>query len=205
MTDTPSRPRLDKSWLYRQSRMLHAYLSAFAFIALMLFSLSGLLLNHPDWFKGKAESQEHTLTLTPAELIEAQRSDDPVRAAAAIVAERLPLKGEYKSGELMDSEAQVRFEGVSGKSDLFINLQDGQVEATIEAATLTTMLHDLHRGKNSGAAWSWVIDLTAILTLLFSLLGYVLFFSLRFRLATSLKLTAVSLVILGGIIVVFVP
>ncbi|WP_051319388.1 PepSY-associated TM helix domain-containing protein [Chitinimonas koreensis] len=202
---TAPRPRFDKSWLYRQSRMLHAYLSAFAFIALMLFSLSGLLLNHPDWFKGRNPAVDHTLRLDAAELREAAGSADPARALAAIVAERIALKGGYKSGEVIDGEAQIRFEGVSGKSDLLIDLASGQVEATVEPATVTTMLHDLHRGKNSGAAWSWVIDLTAVLTLAFSLLGYVLFFSLRFRLATSLQLTGVSLAVLAVIFFVFVP
>ena len=35
--------------LYRQCRAWHGYLSAFAFIALMFFSATGILLNHPDW------------------------------------------------------------------------------------------------------------------------------------------------------------
>ncbi|HEY9103365.1 PepSY-associated TM helix domain-containing protein [Chitinimonas sp.] len=197
--------RIDKSWFYRQSRMLHAYLSAFAFIALMFFSLSGLLLNHPDWFKGKNKAVDSTFHLSPAELAEAQRSDDPARALGAIVASHVPLKGEFKSGEIIDGEAQIRFEGVSGKSDLLVTLADGQVEATVERATVTTMLHDLHRGKNSGKAWFWIIDITAVLVLALSVLGYVLFFTLRFRLATSLKLTGVSLGVLALILLVFVP
>ncbi|GAB3258610.1 PepSY-associated TM helix domain-containing protein [Chitinimonas naiadis] len=197
--------RFDKSWFYRQSRMLHAYLSAFAFIALMFFSLSGLLLNHPDWFKGKNKAVDNNFKLSAAELAEAQKSDDHARALAAIVASHIPLKGEFKSGEIIDGEAQIRFEGVSGKSDLLVTLADGQVDATVERATVTTMLHDLHRGKNSGRAWFWIIDISAILVLLLSILGYVLFFTLRFRLATSLKLTAVSLGLLGLVLLVFVP
>jgi hypothetical protein len=67
------------------------------------------------------------------------------------------------------------------------------------------IIQDLHRGKNSGSAWRWVIDLSAWIVLGLSLIGYVLFFSLRFRLKTSLILTAVSLAVLVGIAWLFVP
>jgi hypothetical protein len=50
-----------------------------------------------------------------------------------------------------------------------------------------------------------VIDLSAWLVLALSLIGYVLFFSLRFRLKTSLMLTAVSLAVLVGIAWLLVP
>ena len=42
-----AKPRFNKGAFYRQCRMLHAYLSAGAFVMLMFFALSGLLLNHP--------------------------------------------------------------------------------------------------------------------------------------------------------------
>ena len=70
---------------------------------------------------------------------------------------------------------------------------------------LAAIIQDLHRGKNSGLAWRWVIDLSAWLVLALSLIGYVLFFSLRFRLKTSLVLTAASLAVLIGIAWLFVP
>jgi len=50
-----------------------------------------------------------------------------------------------------------------------------------------------------------VIDLSAWIVLGLSLIGYVLFFSLRFRLKTSLILTAVSLAALTAIAWIFVP
>lgn len=197
--------RFDRAWFYRNSRMLHAYMSAFAFIALSFFSLSGLLLNHPDWFKGRNDALDAHFSLSPAEMRQARQAAKPAQALSDIVAQHLALKGEFKDGEVIDGVAQIRFEGVSGKSDLAIDMASGKVDASIERATLVTMLHDLHRGKNSGAAWRWVIDLTAIIVLVLSVLGYVLFFSLRFRLTKSLVLTAASVATMGGIIYLCVP
>lgn len=195
-----------RSWLYRQSRMLHAYLSAFAFLTLMFFSLTGLLLNHPEWFEGaKAKPLESRIVLSPAELKAALAQPEPGRALAAGVGERIALRGGYKSAELLDDEAHIRLEGVSGRSDVIVNLQDGSTEISVHRATLVSLIGDLHRGKNSGTAWQWLIDVSAVLILALSLLGYVLFFSMRFRLGPSLKLTAASLLAMVALYIFLVP
>ncbi len=76
---------------------------------------------------------------------------------------------------------------------------------TLAPADFAEMLYDLHRGKNVGAAWSAVIDGTAIVLIVLSTIGFVLFFSLRMRLAASLKLAAASLVLGGAVFYLFVP
>ena len=82
-------------------------------------------------------------------------------------------------------------------------------EALLKAATrkadAVTILNDLHRGKNAGAAWKWLIDISAVIFLVLSLVGYILFFSLRHRLVQTMALTVVSLGALVGIFVLFVP
>ncbi len=67
------------------------------------------------------------------------------------------------------------------------------------------MIGDLHRGKNAALPWRMVIDLSAILVLALSVIGYVLFFSLRFRLRTSLILTGASLAVLVAVFLWLTP
>ena len=67
------------------------------------------------------------------------------------------------------------------------------------------MIDDLHRGKNVGRVWSAVIDASGALVLVLSLLGYVLFFTMRFKLRTGLVLTGVSLAAMAVIFLLFVP
>ncbi len=196
-----------KGELYRQSRLWHGYLSAFAFLALMFFAVTGLLLNHPEWFDQKPDDKpvEATLTLPKAELAKAQAAKDPARALADAVGRERNLRGAYQSGEIIDGEAMIRLEGVTGSSDLIVNLESGETEVTISKVDLVTTINELHRGKNAGAAWKLVIDFSAIIVLALSLVGYILFFSLRFRLKTSLILTGVSLGALLGIFFLLVP
>lgn len=203
-----AKPRANlKIEIYRQSRLWHGYLSAFAFLALIFFAGTGLILNHPEWFSTRPDPHpvERTVTLTPAELAAAKSAPDPSRALTKALAAKLKLRGAYQSGEILDDEAQVRLEGVTGSSDILVDLRTGTAEVTVARTDLVTTLNELHRGKNAGAVWKAVIDVSAGLVLALSLIGYVLFFSLRFRLRTSLILTAASLAVLFGVFWLFVP
>lgn len=200
-----SLPAFNKIAFYRLCRMLHAYLSAFAFLALIFFALTGLLLDHPDWLQGKAHDRDLKLTLPPAILAAAQGAHDPSAALAQAIGARMHLIGAYKSGDIDDGQANIRLEGAKGSSTVMVDMKTGEVDVTVERATAVSVIEDLHRGKNAGPAWRLVIDLAAIVILALSVIGYVLFFSLRFRLRTSLILTAVSLGVMVAIFLLFTP
>jgi hypothetical protein len=203
----PARPASWKGELYRQSRIWHGYLSALAFLALIFFAGTGLLLNHPEWTPAKADrpSRDSKLTLTPAELAAAKTAADPGRALAAAIGRHAKVLGAFQSGEIADGEAMLRLEGPRGATDVTVDMASGAADVAVQPARLVDTLNDLHRGKNAGKAWRWVIDLSAAVVLALSLIGYVLFFSLRFRLRTALLLTAASLAVLVGVAVGLTP
>jgi len=216
MTETPpkaSAPKKKKKAqgsfkgeFYRQSRQWHGYLSAFAFVALMFFSITGLFLNHPEWFKAEVRDQPtRTISLTPAELTAVKADKEPGKALATAVAKKTKLVGAYASGEVIDTDIMTRLTGAKGATNLIANTETGKVEVTIEKRDLVTVLNELHRGKDASKSWKLIIDLTAILVLALSLLGYILFFSLRFRLKTSLILTGVSVLVMVGAYIFLTP
>lgn len=209
----PAKPKAKKpiNWkaeIYRQSRTWHGYLSAFAFLALIFFAITGLLLNHPEWTTSDKElpSKDQAVTLSAEELAKAKAAEDPSRALAAAVGRKTSLLGMYQSGEVVDDEeAMLRLEGPKGSSDVIVNLTTGEAEVTVKRARLVDTLNELHRGKNASGAWKFIIDLSAILVLALSIIGYVLFFTLRFRLKTSLILTGVSLGAMVAVVMLFTP
>jgi hypothetical protein len=198
------RPRPMPAWkihFYRQCRLWHGWLSAFAFIALMFFSATGLLLNHPEWFAdGNTAPVESRAHLPPALL-----KDKSASALATLLAERKLVHGVYASGDMDDGLALLRFEGVTGNSSVTLDLETGDTDIAWQRATALTVLDDLHRGKNAGAAWKWLIDVSAGLFLVLSLIGFILFFSMRHKLPTVFLLTAGSLAGLVLLFVLFVP
>lgn len=191
---------------YRQCRRWHGYLSAFAVIALVFFSATGVMLNHPEWFEGApAEARRTIVTLSPERLAAAIGSEDVPGSLAAAVAEQADIIGTFTSGEVSEDGATLRLEGVRGSTDIAVDLPGGRAEVDVVPASTSTILQELHRGTSAGAPWRLLLDVTAVLVLGLSLVGYVLFFSLRFRLRTSLALTGASLAAMLAVFVALVP
>jgi hypothetical protein len=200
----PRRPRPFPAWkinLYRQCRLWHGWLSAFAFIALMFFSATGLLLNHPEWFAdADAPARDSHAQLNPADL-----KGKSLTALGEILTSRKLVHGAYASGDIDEDLALLRFEGVRGNSSVSLDLASGKADIEYRKAGALTVLNDLHRGKNAGKAWQWLIDLSAGLFLVMSLLGYLLFFSMRHKLPQALFLTLGSVAVLILLFLLFVP
>ncbi|MCA0850680.1 PepSY-associated TM helix domain-containing protein [Salipiger thiooxidans] len=190
---------------YRHCRNWHAYLSAFAFVALMFFSATGILLNHPEWFAEDAEPEMTTVSLSPERLVAVRTAPDIPHALVEAIEAEVTLRGVISDAYVDGDSVTIRMQGVRGSSDIFADLQSGTAEVGIQRAGVVTVLNELHRGVMSGTVWRLFIDIVAGLVLALSLIGYLLFFSLRFRLRTSIALTTLSVALVVGLFVAFVP
>lgn len=181
---------------YRHSRYVHGWLSAFAFLTLLFFSVTGLLLNHPEWFE-PAKTEETTKLILPESILKSiKQQENPSDAILNYVRQQQNVVGRYQSSEVMDNEVMIRLESPAGATDIWVMADTGETEITQKPASTVSMLNDLHRGKNSGSAWSWLIDISAIVVIALSLVGYILFLSIKTRLVTHLVLTAASLALI---------
>ena len=181
---------------YRHSRYVHGWLSAFAFLTLLFFSVTGLLLNHPEWFEPAKTEQTTQLILPESILKSIKQQENPSDTILNYVRQQQNVVGRYQSSEVMDNEVMIRLESPAGATDIWVMADTGETEITQKPASTVSMLNDLHRGKNSGLAWSWLIDISAIIVIALSLVGYILFLSIKTRLVTHLVLTAASLVLI---------
>jgi hypothetical protein len=182
---------------YRLSRVWHGYLSAFAFVWVLFFATSGILLNHPDWFGGgDVPIAERPVHLTPAELAAVKAHAEPGRALVAVVRARAGLNGEFSSGDLVGDELFVRLKGARGSSDLRVSLTSGVGSASVETAPALGVFKELHRGELSGPVWRALIDIAGAILAISSVLGLVIYFSLRYRLRTALGLIGAGTVVM---------
>lgn len=181
---------------YRHSRYVHGWLSAFAFLTLLFFSVTGLLLNHPEWFEPAKTEQTTQLILPESVLKSIKQQENPSDTILNYVRQQQNVVGRYQSSEVMDNEVMIRLESPAGATDIWVMADTGETEITQKPASTVSMLNDLHRGKNSGLAWSWLIDISAIVVIALSLVGYILFLSIKTRLVTHLVLTAASLALI---------
>jgi uncharacterized protein len=200
----PRSPSL-KFRIYRQCRIWHGYLSAFAFAALLFFSVTGLLLNHPDWFTSETPPiEEVSFALAPKQLDEVRGSSTPAEVLARIAAERATLYGEFKDGTVAGDDVFVRLQGVRGSSDIRANLVDGSIVVASEQATTIAVMNALHRGETAGAAWRLSIDLVAVVMMVVALAGYAIFLSMSGKLRTALLISISSVIAAVALFFAFV-
>lgn len=199
-------PKINKGAFYRTCRMLHAYLSAAAFIMLIFFALSGFLLNHPQWFSpSRDDAPFQSFHIPKDKLASLLEAPSPEKALSGYIRSSTTVVGAYKSADISDDEIFVRFAGVKGSTDAIIDVVSGLTEVEISTANVTSIIHDLHRGKDAGFYWKRLIDITAILIISMSIAGLILFLSLRFRLATSLKIMGTTIAVFAGLFVFLTP
>jgi hypothetical protein len=73
--------------------------------------------------------------------------------------------------EWSQDEVYVPLPRPGGDAWLRIGLEDGVVEHESTDRGWISYLNDLHKGRHSGVAWSWFIDVFAIACLVFSVTG----------------------------------
>ena len=187
------------------ARWLHIYLSMGSFGILFFFAVTGLTLNHQEWFA----KQQRTLTykgsvdlawVRPAtakgvgklEIVEHLRNAHGIRAA-------------LNDFRIDDSQISVNFKGPGYTADAFIDRDRGTYEVTETRMGWGAIINDLHKGRDSGRIWSVLIDASAVLMTFVSLTGLALIFFLAKRRRSGLIALGVGVLVSWALYLIFVP
>jgi hypothetical protein len=161
------------------SRWLHIYLSMGSFFIIFFFSLTGITLNHTEWF----EDQQQTNTVKGNLDRNWVNVTDSLKIAKLEIVEMLRSKHKVKGAvsEFLtdDYQCTISFSGPGYSADVFVNRENGSYELTETVTGLWGVLNDLHKGRDTGKVWKWVIDISAVLMILVSMTGLLMLFFLR--------------------------
>lgn len=213
------RARTWSTWFASAVRWLHIYVSLLGFTALIFFSITGITLNHPSWFGVNADSvtelkgemkTEWLQTRGSAAVSESSEEVDPVDTVAKLeIVEHLRNQhgirgavGEFRADEV---ECMIVFKGPGYAADTFIDRQSGHYTITETRMGAIAIMNDLHKGRDSGLAWSWIIDITAIVTIFVSVTGLVLLFYIKRKRFAGVVTAVVGTIALVVIYVMYVP
>lgn len=187
------------------SRWLHIYLSMVSFAILFFFAVTGITLNHQDWFSGAARTHQFRGAVDLKWL----RPPDGKEVAKLDIVEYLRrthgVRSVLSDFRVDDAQISVSFKGPGYSADTFIERESGKYELTETRQGLIAVLNDLHKGRDTGTAWSAIIDVSAGLMTLVSLTGLVLIFFLQKRRVSGLLAVGIGGVLCWLVYLIQVP
>jgi len=187
------------------SRWMHIYGSMISFAIVFFFSITGITLNHPDYFagelkttqeKGKLDSNwvmnKDTNKIAKLEIVEFLRKNHNIKAAVS----------EFR---IDDTQCTISFKGPGYAADAFINRENGAYELTLLRAGIVGIMNDLHKGRDTGSKWQWVIDISAVLLVLVSLTGMILILYIKRKKWSGLFIAIAGAILLWLSYTLFIP
>ena len=178
---SPNAPQ--RAYWLKKLHEWHWISSAICLIGMLLFALTGFTLNHAGQIESKPKVESRDAQLPP-ELLEklqqAQKqgaqaaSKDAVGLPAEVdgwLARQIKVSAKGFAVEWSEDEAYVPMPRPGGDAWLRVDLKEGSVEYERTDRGWISYLNDLHKGRNTGGAWSLFIDVFAIGCLVFCITG----------------------------------
>lgn len=161
-------------WL-RTLHQWHWISSAVCLVGMLVFAITGITLNHSSAIEATPETMA-LKTILPESLRSSlpakNEGEAPLPAPVAEWLNReLPVSIGAQQAEWSADEVYLSLPRPGGDAWLSIDRASGAVEYERTTRGWIAYLNDLHKGRNTGAAWRWFIDVLAIACLVFCITG----------------------------------
>ena len=161
-------------WL-KHLHQWHWVSSAACLIGMLLFAITGVTLNHAS----AIETTPRVLTLQgtlPTELrplVDASAANKAGMpdAVSTWIADTMSVSVAGREVEWNPDEVYVSLPRPGGDAWLSIDREDGIVRYERTDRGWIAYLNDLHKGRNTGTAWKWFLDLFAVACIVFTITG----------------------------------
>jgi hypothetical protein len=159
----------------------HWVSAALCLMGMVLFSLTGFTLNHAASIEAKPKVSSRTGAIDDAlraRLVRQLPSAKANKGKAELPQElQVWVQAQWAidtaghDAEWSDDDIYLSLPRPGGDAWLRLSLRDGEIEYERTDRGWLSYFNDLHKGRNTGAAWSWFIDLFAAAALIFSVTG----------------------------------
>jgi hypothetical protein len=175
----PRKSRKARTFWLKQLHTWHWISAAVSLTAMLLFAITGLTLNHAASIAAEPIVTQSSGTLPQALLRTLPKAGDstaPLPApVASAVAKAVPLDPAGYAADWSDEgEVYVAMPGPGRDAWVSIDRDSGAITTENTQRGWISYINDLHKGRNTGAAWFWFIDVFAVACLVFTLTGLIL-------------------------------
>lgn len=174
-TATTVQQQASRGFWLRTLHQWHWISSAVCLIGMLLFSLTGITLNHASKIEAKPQVQNLQLEL-PAPVLKAlgEREDGNAPLPARVadwLSNRLDVSIGSREAEWSPEEIYLSMPGPGSDAWLSIDRETGAVEFEKTRRGWVSYFNDLHKGRNAGPGWGWFLDVFAVACLVFCITG----------------------------------
>ena len=157
------------------SRLIHVYVSMALLTLLLFFSVTGITLNHPEWFsESQADIEEVELAVDLKLINNPPLSLEQITQVVAVVEQELALSLTNAVIESSRDELFLSIKKAGENTSITLDLASGELFFERTDYGLWALLNDLHKGRNTSAFWGWIIDITSVLCIIFAISGFIL-------------------------------
>ncbi|ELP31149.1 hypothetical protein RBSWK_04887 [Rhodopirellula baltica SWK14] len=153
--------------------------SAVCLIGMLGFAITGITLNHASQIETEPQRDSVIDDLPPKFMSLLANSTEEESAAlppelAEWLTEQTGKSIGSRKADWSEDEVYLSMPGPGSDAWLAIDRETGEFEFESTQRGWISYFNDLHKGRNTGAAWKWFLDLFAIATLVFCLTGLLL-------------------------------
>ncbi|WP_158624635.1 PepSY-associated TM helix domain-containing protein [Caulobacter sp. 602-1] len=168
-----------RSFWLKQLHQWHWISAALSLIGMLLFAITGLTLNHAGQIEAKPVVVSRKATLPPDLLALLAKGPEEGKRPLPVALEpfldrAVGAEVAGREGEWSADEVYVALARPGGDAWVSIDRETGAVEHEKTTRGAISLLNDLHKGRNSGKAWSWFIDIFALACVIFTVTGLIL-------------------------------
>lgn len=186
------------------SRWLHIYGSMASLALVLFFAVTGLTLNHQDWFANQTTTVERHGSIDPRSLAGGAEGPDRLEVVESLRAAG-GVHGALSDFRIDDRQCEVVFKGPGYEASAVVDRTTGRFDITETRMGFAAVINDLHKGRDTGGVWKVAIDVSALLLVFISLTGLtLLYFVHKYRLA-GIILFAAGALGTYGVYAVWVP
>ncbi len=157
------------------SRLIHVYVSMALLTLLLFFSVTGITLNHPEWFsENQADIEEIELTVDLKLINNPPLSLEQITKVVEVVEQELTISLSNAVIESTRDELFFSIKKAGENTAITLDLASGELFFERTDYGLWALLNDLHKGRNTSTFWGWVIDITSVLCIVFAISGFIL-------------------------------
>tara|TARA_R110000772_G_scaffold47140_1_gene107889 strand:- start:1288 stop:1881 length:594 start_codon:yes stop_codon:yes gene_type:complete len=181
--------------LVNWSRTVHVYLSIALLIVLVFFSITGITLNHAESMTAEPSTETIILDeLPPLPLNEEGTiSDSP--ELADFIRREFGIRMEFATATFDEFLITIEYDGPGTQSLIEIDQDLGEVYAETTNYGLVAALNDLHKGRYTHIVWNALIDISAIILVIFSLAGFVLLLPNKYRFKSVARYSVLGIIL----------